>query len=292
MNAVLYGVASPLLAPPGVRWVANPSYLYVALISSILTFFAWPYYCEQQADHYIDNIIGKKHVDQTGNIPKQAFMEAWRSNDEFRRIIRDALPQIKSTSKLLSEWKMLHQGKINETKNQSNTAELVEMIQQQEDKDGEIYFDVIDEDHSGDISHSELMRLVERRFYNGWETYLMDTLGLSSLSIAAVIMATRGGMHPVVAATSGVTVCFGGILRDLLCGRDLAIGSQSYAFATGASSTVYVFLRELALRRIVVLPLALRTFLSAGTCVLLRGWEWIRGEPLLRPMHGRHKETS
>ena len=97
--------------------------------------------------------------------------------------------------------------------------------------------------------------------------------------------AVRCGLHPIVAATSGVTVCFGGILRDLLCGRDLAIGSQSYAMATGASSATYVLLRELTIRRMLVMPLAVRAFISAGTCVALRGYEYISGEQILKPMH-------
>ena len=138
---------------------------------------------------------------------------------------------------------------------------------------------------------SELRRLVQRRFHSGWETYWLDTLGLSSLSIAAVMMAVKTGLHPIVAATSGVTVCCGGIFRDLLCGRDLAIGGQSYAFATGASSTMYIFLRELSIRRIIILPLIVRTFMSVGTCMTLRGIEFFTGTPLLRPMHGRGYEV-
>ena len=152
--------------------------------------------------------------------------------------------------------------------------------------DGVPYFEYLDNDGSGDIDVEELKALVKHRFYHGWETYVLDTLGLSSLSIAAVSMSIKLGLNPFVAATSGVTVCFGGILRDLLCDRDLAIGSQSYAFATGTSSATYMVLRELAIRRILILPLVVRTFVSAGTCVGLRAFEYYRGEPLLRPMHG------
>ena len=39
VNAVLYGAASLLLGQPGVRWVANASYMIVAMVSSVLTFF-------------------------------------------------------------------------------------------------------------------------------------------------------------------------------------------------------------------------------------------------------------
>ena len=49
----------------------------------------------------------------------------------------------------------------------------------------------------------------------------------------ALLVTLRGtksqrGLSPIIAATSGVTICFGGIMRDVLCGRDIAIGGQSY----------------------------------------------------------------
>ena len=38
--------------------------------------------------------------------------------------------------------------------------------------------------------------------------------------------AMRRGLHPVVACAAGVSICFGGILRDLLCGKSVALGPQ------------------------------------------------------------------
>ena len=101
--------------------------------------------------------------------------------------------------------------------------------------------------------------------------------------MVAVNGAIARGLHPLVAATSGVTCCFGGLMRDVLCGRSLAIGSQSYAFATGTGAAVFVALRELALRGL-PLPLAVRIFLSGGSVVALRASEFVSGEPLLAPM--------
>ena len=113
----------------------------------------------------------------------------------------------------------------------------------------------------------------------------MDTLALAAISIVAANGATARGLHPLVACTSGVTICFGGLLRDVMCGRNLAIGSQSYALATGAGATVFVALRELSLRTNLTVPLALRVLLAGGTVVGLRTWEKVRGRPLLQPMH-------
>lgn len=78
----------------------------------------------------------------------------------------------------------------------------------------------------------ELVDLVQKRFDQSLVVYAIDTLSLAAISIVAANGAVARGLHPVVAATSGVTICFGGLLRDVLCGRNLAIGSQSYALAT------------------------------------------------------------
>ena len=104
--------------------------------------------------------------------------------------------------------------------------------------------------------------------------------------MAGVHGAIALGLHPIVAATSGVTMSLGGVLRDVFVGKDLAVASQSYVMATGAGSTVYVLTRELALRGYPLLAIV-RIMLSMGTTISLRYWEYIRGQPLLAPMHGR-----
>jgi uncharacterized membrane protein YeiH len=97
------------------------------------------------------------------------------------------------------------------------------------------------------------------------------------------------GLHPLVAAVSGVTSSLGGVMRDIICGRDIAAASQSYAFATGCGSAVYVLTRELALRGIPLLAIT-RIALSMGTTISLRYWECVRGESLLSPMHAKAKK--
>ena len=91
-------------------------------------------------------------------------------------------------------------------------------------------------------------------------------------------------------AVSGVTICFGGILRDTICKRDVALGSQSFAAATAAGAIVYVGLREACLLG-VALPLSVRVLASSGTVVAVRLLDYARVcadmEPLLPPMHGR-----
>jgi len=109
-------------------------------------------------------------------------------------------------------------------------------------------------------------------------------LALSALSVVAANGAIARGLHPLVACTSGVTICFGGLLRDLMCGRDLAIGGQSYAMATGMGASLYVGLRELAVRGL-PLPLIARTLLSVGAVLCLRAYDWMTPGKLLPTMH-------
>ena len=79
--------------------------------------------------------------------------------------------------------------------------------------------------------------------------YIMDSVAISVFAICGAQGGITRGMPLIVCAVAGVTICFGGILRDVLCQRDLALGSQSYAGAMGAGSAVYVGLRQLVPRQ-------------------------------------------
>mmetsp|Transcript_6322 Transcript_6322/g.15729 ORF Transcript_6322/g.15729 Transcript_6322/m.15729 type:complete len:302 (-) Transcript_6322:184-1089(-) len=257
INNLLYGSSSPLLKQlPGVFWARNSLYLAVAIGSSLLTFFAWPVYCEKVSEHYLENVIGKEKLEQDGSVGKNAFVEACERNEDFINTIRiGMLPKTKMTAlEELSASELFHR---------------------------------IDLDSSGTICAKELKLLVQDRVRNSWEMYAIDTAALASISVAGVHGAIGMGLHPIVAACSGVTMSLGGILRDVFCGRDLAVASQSYAFATGAGSTVYVLTRELALRGYPMIAI-FRILLSMGTTISLRYFEYVRGEPLLAPMHGKN----
>jgi uncharacterized membrane protein YeiH len=249
LNNLLYGSSAPVHGRPGVFWARDHRYLAIALGASVLTFFAWPVYCRSISDHYLEGVIGKENVEEDGSVSKAAFVAACHRDEDFLASVRTALPSPRTDPGLL--------------------------------------FHQIDTKNSGTIK-IELKALVQRNFDNSFETFVLDTAALAGFAVAAVHGAIGIGLHPLVAMSSGVTICFGGILRDVLCNRDLAIGSQSYAVATGVGSTVYVLLRELSLRGIHI-PLIGRIFLSAGSTVALRVWEYVRGEPLLAPMFGRNQ---
>jgi uncharacterized membrane protein YeiH len=115
--------------------------------------------------------------------------------------------------------------------------------------------------------------------------YAFDTVALGAGAVTGAAGAVSRGLHPVVCVVASVTQSFGGILRDLLCRREVMLGSQSYAACTAAGACVYVALREAALRG-VGLSLTARILLSSGTTVAVRVGDFCSETPLLAPMHG------
>ena len=260
INNILYGTSSLVTKMPGVFWARNHMYLTVAIVSSLVTFFAWPVYCEKMSLYYLEKVIGKDKLEKDGSVGKEAFLAACERDQDFLQNIYRSAQRIlpKSTSHM---------------QNVPNSSEL---------------FHLIDLDNSGTIDSNELSLLMQEHVRNSYVIYAVDTVALAAISVAGVHSATAVGLHPLVAATSGVTMSLGGILRDVFCGRDLAVASQSYALATGAGSTVYVLTRELALRGYPILAI-FRILLSMGTTISIRYFEYVIGQPLLAPMH-RGKE--
>lgn len=255
LNNLLYGSSSTLLGRSGVFWVQTPSKLLGAIVASVITFYMWPHYCDITSVHYLEDVIGKENLNDEGSVGKEAFCAACERDPDFLQHVRASL------SERLSE---------------ASPEEL---------------FHHIDTDGSNDIDQYELKAMVHRQFDNSPITYAIDTAALASLTVVGVHGALIRGFHPIVTASSGITVCFGGILRDVLCGRDLALGGQSYAFATGSGSFVYVFLRQLSIMNVPI-PLFARILMSAGTVIGVRGYEFYSGVPILSPMHGwQHPPT-
>ena len=75
-----------------------------------------------------------------------------------------------------------------------------------------------------------------------------DTLGLAAFSIIGAQHGIRLGLAPLVCCAGGVIIVFGGIIRDVLCERSLALGgTDPYAAATLFGSSLYVASRQLPL---------------------------------------------
>ncbi|CAB9499244.1 Membrane [Seminavis robusta] len=250
LNNLLYGSSASLLGRPGVFWVTTPSYLVTAVAASMATFFLWPVYCRNQARNEMEEFIGKDNLEEDGSISLQTFVKACQRNPEFTQKVASAFgvdPTAISASEL---------------------------------------FQLVDTDKSNHIELDEMQALVGKRFDASPTIYALDTLALAAFAVVGVNGAIGRGLPPLVAATSGVTMCFGGIMRDVMCGREVAIGGQSYAFTTGAGSLMYVLLRELRLRqRVIPIPLIARMVIAFSTTVSLRVFEFWQGAPLLQSMH-------
>ena len=117
--------------------------------------------------------------------------------------------------------------------------------------------------------------------------YALESIGLSALAVVGAQQGIVRGLHPFVSASLGVTVTIGGVMRDVLCGRDLTLGAatgcQSYGIASFAGASVYVALRQFhvwncagSYSKLVNggIPLTLRLFLGFSTALAVRAVAW------------------
>lgn len=75
----------------------------------------------------------------------------------------------------------------------------------------------------------------------------MDALGLSLFCVIGTQIAVQYGVSPLICICMGViTASFGGIIRDVLCGYDLVLGSRElYVTVAVAGSVLYLTLHQL-----------------------------------------------
>merc|ERR1712151_504544 len=106
----------------------------------------------------------------------------------------------------------------------------------------------LDRDADGHIGEQQVHHLVRLETDNSAVLYCLDSVALGAFAVIGAQHGISRGLPPAICITSGVTICFGGIIRDLLCHRHVAFGSQSYAMATGCGAFVYVAARQLVVR--------------------------------------------
>ena len=117
--------------------------------------------------------------------------------------------------------------------------------------------------------------------------YVMESVALGALAVTGAQQGIIRGLHPLISASLGVTIAFGGVLRDLMCKRDLALGAatgcQSYGIASFSGAAVYVALRQLhvwncsgSTQKLIHggIPLGLRILLGFGTVFSIRAVAW------------------
>ena len=259
LNNLLYGT-SALLDRPGVNWVRNPTVFYVAVLASMVTFFAWPVYCRHQAQQELRTEFELHgELEDNGSVSQAAFCRAcWRDPAFKQRVVSALDTAARKTREASTSESLFHRhatthanhpphapgGSSQQQDSSSHDSHhaahhphhaLVRHSTAPSDKplidptiDPALLFELVDTDHSGYIEIEEMQFLIGHKFNASPIMYGLDTLALSALAVTGVHMAIVRGLHPLVAATSGITICFGGIARDVLCGRHLAVGGQSY----------------------------------------------------------------
>jgi len=218
----------------GVFWMRDLRYLYAPLAASLATFYSWPHLELWWAQHELD-MIGP---DCDGMVDPACFEAALERHPRLSKRLRSVIePRIESS--------------------EPTPRDLFAWLCNGKDKCG----------------LQEFRRLFRPQVENSGILYAMDSVALGIFGVLGAQAGVNRGLHPLICAFSGVTICFGGILRDLMCQRNVAFGSQSYAMYMGCGASVYVTLRLLVVRGWPI-PLIYRIFLGAGTTVGLRILEW------------------
>jgi uncharacterized membrane protein YeiH len=117
--------------------------------------------------------------------------------------------------------------------------------------------------------------------------YWLESVALGALAVSGAQQGIIRGLHPLVSSCLGVTIAFGGVLRDLMCGRDLSLGAstgcQSYGIASFSGAAVYVALRQVhvwncdgSAPKLLHggIPIGLRILLGFGTVFGIRAAAW------------------
>jgi len=103
--------------------------------------------------------------------------------------------------------------------------------------------------------------------------YAVEAVALGALGVVGAQQGINAALPPPVCVALGVTICAGGLVRDVLCKRDVALGSETFAFATGAGAAVYVACRKVAECGISI-PISARVTLAMAITVGLRAYAW------------------
>jgi uncharacterized membrane protein YeiH len=239
-----------------VGWMTDTKWLSICIASCVTTFYCWPIFEDKMAQREFLSMT----PDANGHVHLTGFA-AWLSEDgEFAQRLK------------------MRCVRINARLNRYATGEVRRVPFPVE------VFDSVDDNHNGFLTLDALRLHLRRASFDSPMLYVVDSICLASFSVSGAMLGIARGMHPLICAVTGVTICFGGLMRDLLTKRDVALGADSFAFATGCGAATYVGLRELYLRGW-PLSLTFRTGATVATVLTLRWLAWRqRPEPFLFPM--------
>jgi uncharacterized membrane protein YeiH len=102
----------------------------------------------------------------------------------------------------------------------------------------------------------------------------MDAIGLSVFCVTGTQIALAQQVAPLIAVCMGVmTATFGGIVRDVLCGRDLVLGSRElYVTAALVGASSYLVASLLGWPQLVAVSIAFSAAMLLRGGAILFGW--------------------
>ncbi len=77
--------------------------------------------------------------------------------------------------------------------------------------------------------------------------FLFDTIGIGLYTVVGVEKGINAGLHPIICIALGtISACFGGVIRDMLCGEiPVIFRKEIYATACILGGVAYFILRKL-----------------------------------------------
>jgi len=273
LNNMLTGVRG------GVFWVRDWRFLAISLAVSIATFHLWPMYEESVAEHFCADlhlqVYEKSARGLTTRIsPRSSTTKSEREDVEGDGVTYEEFKEALDNNPALAKrlWDACGP-KLRAELGQDAALGALDGVRQsapdgvrQSAPDGvRLLFNWLTKGGT-ELEPSTLQLVARWEVLNSPRLYAFESVALGAVAVNGAQAGINRGVHPLASIVMGVTICFGGILRDLLCQRPVAIGGQSYALATGAGASVYVLLRQLVVAGYAI-PVTVRIAIGGGTTI-------------------------
>ena len=265
LNNMLTGVRG------GVFWVRDWRFLAISLAVSIATFHLWPMYEESVAEHFCADlhlqVYEKSARGLTTRIsPRSSTTKSEREDVEGDGVTYEEFKEALDNNPALAKrlWDACGP-KLRAELGQDAALGALDGVRQSAPDGVRFLFNWLT--NGGTELEPSALQLVARwEVLNSPRLYAFESVALGAVAVNGAQAGINRGVHPLASIVMGVTICFGGILRDLLCQRPVAIGGQSYALATGAGASVYVLLRQLVVAGYAI-PVTVRIAIGGGTTI-------------------------
>ena len=265
LNNMLTGVRG------GVFWVRDGRFLAISLAVSIATFHLWPMYEESVAEHFCADlhlqVYEKSARGLTPRIsPRSSTTKSEREDVEGDGVTYEEFKEALDNNPALAKrlWDACGP-KLRAELGQDAVLGALDGVRQSSPDGVRLLFDWLTKGGT-ELEPSTLQLVARWEVLNSPRLYAFESVALGAVAVNGAQAGINRGVHPLASIVMGVTICFGGILRDLLCQRPVAIGGQSYALATGAGASVYVLLRQLVVAGYAI-PVTVRIAIGGGTTI-------------------------